>query len=108
MKLLVEIDAPEKEIAAAIKGIPSQWIASPGESPIRLLAVALRAAYLKAVDGRDQIVRCPHCHCPRTGALGPTSAKIEAAGYCVNCGHALDGSDRKLTSEQMCAFKRES
>jgi len=48
MKLTIEIEAPEKEIREAIKGIPPWWETDPEPTPIRLIARALKAAYEKA------------------------------------------------------------
>ena len=47
MKLVIEIEAPEQEIKLAIKGIPPNWFWQPGDSPVRLMACALKAAYEK-------------------------------------------------------------
>jgi len=50
--------------------------------------------------------RCSNCGFHVIGAaLGPTGAKIEAAGYCSNCLMALDGSGKKLTREQVWEMK---
>jgi hypothetical protein len=50
--------------------------------------------------------KCPKCNFPCIGdALGPTGARIEAAGYCSNCGSALDGSDRRMTAKEMFWMK---
>ena len=53
--------------------------------------------------------KCPRCNFPVIGsALGPTGGRIEAAGYCSNCGYALDGTDRKLSHDEMWKFKSQN
>jgi len=46
MKLVIEIEAPELDIIGAITSIPQRWLDKP-DSPIQLLACALKAAYEK-------------------------------------------------------------
>ena len=60
MKLTVVIDAPEKEIHAAISSIPWSWLEDPEATPIRMVALAMRKAYLKAVHERSISERKPN------------------------------------------------
>ena len=54
MKLVIEIEAPEDEIAKAVIGIPPNWVWQPGDSPVRLMACALRVAYEKVLSDRSK------------------------------------------------------
>jgi len=53
MKLIVTIDLPEKEILAALDGIPKHWFSNPQGSPIRLIAKALKDAYENAREREE-------------------------------------------------------
>jgi hypothetical protein len=55
MKLVVTIDAPEKEIWEAVAGIPPSFLRDQGVSPVRLIAVALKQAYEKHLREKEKI-----------------------------------------------------
>jgi len=59
VKLVITIEATEKDIAAAIAGVPEHWFMENvhdglGTSPIRMLARAMKAAYENELAARGQ------------------------------------------------------
>lgn len=54
MKLNITIDFPEKDIRECIEGIPPHWYRDSEDSPIRMIAMALKSAYEREKRATDR------------------------------------------------------